>query len=77
MINTKAIALVHTEHTGQVAEELLVRARRQERYPMVLTACSWASTRKLSDANEHGEIAKPDKYEAVYQTSRSTAAKLS
>jgi hypothetical protein len=43
---------------------------------MILAACGWASTRKLSDANEHGEVAEPDEYEAIDQTSRSTAARL-
>jgi hypothetical protein len=51
--------------TGDVAAKFLVGSRAQERDPMVLASGSGHSARKLADADEDGEIPKPDEDEAV------------
>ena len=37
---------------------------------MVLASCRWYSTSEFTDANEDGEVSKPDEYEAVDKTCR-------
>jgi hypothetical protein len=63
------------QRTGDVAAEFLVSSRCKERHPVILASGRGDGTRKLADADEDGEVPKPDEREAVNESSR-TATRM-